>query len=358
MALSGGGFWSGRRVLLTGHTGFKGAWCARWLWRLGAQVTGYGLEPQTIPSLFALLEPTMRIASRLGDLRDREALRAAVVACDPEIVIHMAAQALLPKSYEQPVETWSSNLLGTVELLEALRGRPALRAILVVTSDKVYADDGAPRRHVEADRLGGEDPYSASKAAVELAVASWRHSFAPDGPPIATARAGNVIGGGDWAADRLVPDLVRAVTSGRPLALRSPRSTRPWQHVLDPLAGYLLYAECLVSGAPLPPALNFGPAEAESAAVLALVERLYQAFGEPAQWHHAPRPDIPERHALALDAGLARETFGWRPRLGIEAAIDWTVDWYAAFRRGVEAAEISDQQIARYEALATERALS
>jgi len=350
MALSGE-FWTGRRVLVTGHTGFKGAWAVRWLSRLGAKVTGLALAPESDPNLFQLLQPTTRLRSCIGDVRDRARVREVVSGCDPEIVLHMAAQALLPRAYRAPVETWSSNVVGTVTLLDELRDRAGLKAIVVVTSDKVYANRGRAEPFRETDRLGGDDPYSASKAATELAVAAWRASFGAAGPPLATARAGNVIGGGDWSAERLVPDLVRALEARRPLELRQPDSTRPWQHVLDPLAGYLMLAQQLAQGRPLPHALNFGPASDSVLATRIMVERLCQALGRSPDWRHVPRPEIPEKRALALDAGLAERTLGWRARLAIGEAIVWTAQWYAAHRDGGAVAAVTDEQIERYEGL-------
>ena len=345
------GFWAGRRVLLTGHTGFKGAWAARWLHRLGADVTGLALAPESEPNLFELVRPTMRIRSAVVDLRDGVAVREVVQQCDPEVVIHMAAQALLPRSYRIPVETWSTNVIGTVTLLDALRDRSSLKAIVVVTSDKVYANEQGVRLFVEDDALAGDDPYSGSKVAVEIAVKTWRASFAKPGPPIVTVRAGNVIGGGDWAPDRLIPDLVRAIAAQHPLQLRNPDATRPWQHVLDPVAGYLLFAEHVAAGERLPDALNFGPPIQDTRTARDMVERLFAAFGKPAEWRHEPQPSIPEKQTLALDASLARQTIGWRPRLGIDEAIDWTVEWYAAHSSGADVALLTDTQIARYEAL-------
>jgi len=341
------GFWRGRRVLLTGHTGFKGAWAACWLERLGAEVTGLALAPAGTPNLFALMQAKMKIRSHIVDLRDEQRVRETVAAAKPEIVLHMAAQALVSEGFRAPVATWASNVMGTVILLDALRGSAA-KAVLVITSDKVYADGVQP--YDEIAPLGGEDPYSASKAATEIAVASWRHSFGKSAPPIATARAGNVIGGGDWSRDRLVPDLVRAAAAQKPLELRRPDATRPWQHVLDPLAGYLAFAEALATGKQVPEALNFGPQDPPRT-VRVLAERLLQSFGRPVEWRHVPTAAIEERPTLALDASLARKSLGWRPRLDIDRAIEWTAEWYQAQRGGADAAHLTDAQIARYEAL-------
>jgi CDP-glucose 4,6-dehydratase len=293
----------------------------------------------------------MRIRSAIVDLRDGDAVHDVVRQSDPEVVIHMAAQALLPRSYRMPVETWSTNVIGTITLLDALRDRPSLKAIVVVTSDKVYANDKRARPFVEDDALSGDDPYSGSKVAVEIAVKTWRASFVRARPPMVTARAGNVIGGGDWAPDRLVPDVVRAIAAQRPVPLRNPNATRPWQHVLDPVAGYLLFAERLAAGERVPEALNFGPPIADLFTARVMVERLFAAFNKPAQWQHQPQPNIPEKDTLALDASLARRTLGWRPRLSVDEAIGWTAEWYAAHSSGADVAELTDAQIARYEAL-------
>ncbi|MEM0944639.1 MAG: CDP-glucose 4,6-dehydratase, partial [Pseudomonadota bacterium] len=269
-------FWRGRRVLLTGHTGFKGAWAGAWLGRMGAEVTGFALAPQTQPALFEMLDFPGR--SIIGDLRDPAAISQAVADADPEIVIHMAAQPLVRQSYADPVETYGTNVMGTVHLLEALKPAPAGR-ILVVTSDKVYENDETGRAFAEGDRLGGHDPYAASKAATEIVVASYRRSFfAEAGVALATARGGNVIGGGDFSADRLVPDIARALAAGRPVELRNPQATRPWQHVLDCLSGYLTYLEALPDA---PAALNFGPADpADALSVAEVTGAMNAALGQ------------------------------------------------------------------------------
>ncbi len=312
-------FWAGQRVLLTGHTGFKGAWLALMLEALGAEVTGVALAPPDL-SLFGLLR--LRLDSHLADIADAGPI---IRAARPTVVLHLAAQALVPEGFANPAGTFATNLGGTVTVLQALRGLASVRAALIVTTDKVYRNDNTGRRFVETDPLGGADPYSASKAACELAVASWRSSFA-DLPPVATARAGNVIGGGDFAPTRLVPDLVRAI-GGAPLVLRHPQATRPWQHVLDVLIGYLLHVEALAAGTG-PPALNFGP-DAEELAVTALIEAFETAFATPLPWRHAPAPA--EAARLALDPSLAASALGWRA--GIEA-VPATAAWYAAWRRG------------------------
>ncbi len=344
------GFWRGRHVLVTGHTGFKGAWLARWLGRLGAKVHALALAPATAPNLHALLAPSAAIQSHFVDIRERNALARVIAEAAPEVVFHLAAQSLVPVGYRAPVETFDTNVLGTLHVLAAVAKAPAPRAVLVATSDKVYANTDSGRAFIETDRLGGDDPYSASKAACELAVAAWRSSAAA-GPSIATARAGNVIGGGDWASDRLVPDLVRALAAGAPLVMRRATATRPWQHVLDPLAGYLAYAQRLAAGERQPPALNFGPPPEVTCDVARLVERLCESLGRRPSIVHAGGGGMAEKRVLALDSSLARQTLGWRARLDLETTLAWTGEWYAAHAAGADVARLTDAQIERYEAL-------
>jgi CDP-glucose 4,6-dehydratase len=343
--------WRGRRVLLTGHTGFKGAWAARWLAREGAEVTGLSLPPEPGPNLSRILGGGHLAAEHLVDLRDRAAVARAVAAARPEIVLHLAAQPLVRLSYEDPVGTIGSNVMGTVHLLEALRGRYGLRAILVVTSDKVYENDETGRAYAESDRLGGHDPYSASKAAAEILVTSYARSyFGPKGVPLATGRGGNVIGGGDFAADRLVPDIVRAAQSNQPVSLRNPGATRPWQHVLDCLSGYFTFAAALVEGRRVPPALNFGPEPgARPIPTGEVAARLQAAMGISADWRPDEGPAPHEMSRLAIDASAAARELGWHPRLGADETLNWTADWYGAFLRGEDVVALTDAQIARYE---------
>ncbi|MCP3975841.1 MAG: CDP-glucose 4,6-dehydratase [bacterium] len=345
-------FWPGKRVLLTGHTGFKGAWLSHWLGLLGAEVTGYSLAPATDPSLFSVLAPWPSLESAVGDVRDRHAFGAAIEASDPEIVIHMAAQALVGESYEDPVGTFSTNVMGTVNLLDLLRDAPTLQVILVITSDKVYQDVAADHHFVEEDRLAGSSPYAASKAAQELITAAYARSyFATKGVAVATCRAGNVIGGGDWAADRLVPDYFRSLEEGKPLELRNPEASRPWQHVLDPLSGYLMYAEHLHAGADGPPVLNFGPSGA-ALTVAGLVAKLDLGLGRDRQWNRPSREVWREQQHLELDSTAANEALGWRTHIDIDRAVDWTVQWHRAHEAGDDMRAFSTAQIDAYSQIA------
>lgn len=343
-------FWAHQRVLLTGHTGFKGSWLSLWLERLGAAVTGFSLPPETDPSLFALLQPFARHESLFGDVRDLSAVRAAVATARPTVAIHMAAQPLVRRSYREPVETFAANVMGTVHLLDALRGAPDLKAVLVITTDKVYLNRDTGRDFVEDDPLGGDDPYSGSKAGAEMAVRSYAASFFRSvGVPVATARAGNVIGGGDWSEDRLVPDIWRAARAGRPLELRNPNATRPWQHVLDPLRGYLMFIEKMASGAAgVPPALNFGPFPSETFTVGDIVAAVSETMGAGRDWVQAKGPQPHEMKLLSLDPSAAKAALGWEPRLPPRDTLKWTAAWYRAFDEGKRARDITVGQIADY----------
>jgi CDP-glucose 4,6-dehydratase len=345
-------FWAGRRVLLTGHTGFKGAWMAVWLQRLGARVTGFALPADGGPNLWRELDPGILEHEFLNDLADRRALQATIAAANPEVVIHMAAQSLVRRSYAQPVETFATNLMGTVHLLNALREAPDLRAALIVTTDKVYVNNNQGRDFCEDDPLGGHDPYSASKAAVEIATASFAASFfEPHQVAVATARAGNVIGGGDWSEDRLVPDVWRAAVRGETLALRSPDATRPWQHVIEPLAAYLLYVEALASGRDVPRALNIGPLPGDQATVGKVAEAMATALGGDSAWRRDERPAPPEMQLLSLDPGRAMASLPWHPRLSCAQAIAWSAEWYSRHRQGTAPLELCRAQIQAYEEL-------
>lgn len=359
MRLPDPAFWRGRRVFLTGHTGFKGGWLAYWLAQLGADVHGYALAPDTQPSAFAELGIASRVTSTLGDIRDAGALGAALRAADPEIVLHLAAQPLVLRGYAEPAATFDVNLMGTVRVLDAVRDAPHVRAVVVVTTDKVYAENESGRPYAETDSLGGVEPYGASKACAEIAAAAYRESFLrARGIGVATARAGNVIGGGDWSADRLVPDLVGALGGGRRLDVRNPAATRPWQHVLDPLAGYLILAERLHAGDDaVQRGWNFGPDAASVATVGSVIARFERAWGAQLACERAP--DGPrEAPRLALDASDAHALLGWSSRLELDEAVCWTVEWYRGVAAGIPGAEIAGSQLERYAAIVPdERAL-
>ncbi len=347
-------FWRGRRVLLTGHTGFKGAWLALWLRELGAEVTGYALAPRTGHNAWESLR--MPVRSIIADVRDGARLRAALAETAPQIVLHLAAQALVRESYRDPLETFGTNVMGTATLLEACRDLPGLQALLVVTSDKVYENREEGRPFEESDRLGGRDPYSNSKACAELVTQCFRDSFFAGRASVATARAGNVIGGGDWSTDRVVPDCVRALAAGRPVVLRYPQAVRPWQHVLEPLGGYLALAQALVdTPAAAPRAMNFGPDPAAFRTVSELVQTFSAAFGGRPGWVADGAAHPPEARALTLASTLAKEALGWRPRLSFEESIDWTAAWYRAHAAGDDMAEFTARQIAAYRARAGAR---
>ena len=345
-------FWRGRRVLVTGHTGFKGAWLCLWLQELGASVTGLALDPPTRPSLYEEAGVAEGIDDRRGDVRDAAAVAEALRGV--EVVIHMAAQPLVRRSFEDPLGTYESNVIGTVNVLAGVSVTPDVRAVVVVTSDKCYEPrpDGAPCR--EGDPLGGADPYSASKACAELVTAAHRRSF-PDGPAIATARAGNVIGGGDWAADRLVPDAMRAALAGEELVVRNPEAVRPWQHVLGPLSGYLLLAERLWHDGSAADAWNFGPDPDDELPVRAIADRVAGLWGEGLAWRAAGDGGPPETAVLRLDSTRARERLGWEPAWNLDDALAATVEWFRDHRGGTGARELCLRQVERYAAARTRK---
>jgi CDP-glucose 4,6-dehydratase len=315
-------------------------------------VSGFALAPETDPALFDLLSLERDLTSVIGDVRNPAAVGEAVDRADPEIFIHMAAQPLVRRSLASPIETFATNVQGTVHLLDALRDRPSLRAVLVITSDKVYANAAADRPLTEDDPLGGKDPYSASKAATELVTRAYAASFFDRlGVPIATARAGNIIGGGDFALDRLVPDAIRAIRSGQRLALRHPEATRPWQHVLDCAAGYLLLVAALANGAPVPRSLNFGPSTTSPVTVANLAEAIVRALGQTPAWDHVKEPWSIEMPTLALASARARESLGWCARRPGAAGVAWTADWYRAFAAGADMRAVTIGQITAYQDL-------
>ena len=330
-------FWRGRRVLLTGHTGFKGGWAALWLRELGAEVFGLALAPDTEPNLHKLARIGEFIPGGIGDIRDACAVDAAIAAARPHIVLHMAAQPLVRRSVREPVDTFDVNVMGTARLLDALRGVDGVEAILVVTTDKVYENPERGDKFRESDPLGGHDPYSASKAAAEIVVSSYaRTYFNERGIPLATARGGNVIGGGDFSEDRLVPDIYRAMKSDEPLVLRNPDATRPWQHVLDCLCGYLVYAEALAKGENPPRALNFGPSGGAETPVSTLADAMREAFGLAGGWTIAKGPQPREMKLLSLDCAAAKAALGFSDKLVGHAAVDATAQWYLALERGAD----------------------
>lgn len=345
-------FWAGKRVLLTGHTGFKGSWAAVWLAQMGAQVTGLALAPDQTPALFDQAGIAGLVESHVVDLRDQAAVEALVRGRDFDLVLHMAAQPIVRTSIEDPVATFAANIMGTAHLLQALRAQPALAAVLVITSDKVYANNEQGRAFQETDALGGKDPYSASKAAAEIVTQSFARSYYETaGVPLATARGGNVIGGGDFSRDRLVADIVRAGQAQGVTVLRHPEATRPWQHVLDCVAGYLVYLERLASDPAAPRALNFGPRPGgPEVTVGELATRATQALGAK-PWRHEPDPQSLEARALGIDASLARQVLDFESRLDAPVAVDWTMDWYRAQADGGDALALMRDQISRYESL-------
>jgi CDP-glucose 4,6-dehydratase len=350
-------FWKERRVFVTGHTGFKGSWICLLLRHLGAEVTGYALEPPTDPALFDLARVADEVEHRTGDVRDLAALEASLNASKPEVVIHMAAQSLVRYSYANPVETFSTNVLGTVHLLDAVRRVPSVRAAVIVTSDKCYFNAEWVWGYREQDRLGGHDPYSGSKGAAELVVTAYRSSyFDPDrqseSAAVASGRAGNVIGGGDWAVDRLVPDIMSSLMAGRPALIRNPQATRPWQHVLEPLNGYLMLAEKLFEeGHGFAGAWNFGPPAESEATVGEVSHRLYELWEAGFDWERDPDPGPPESTFLKLDASKARTYLGWRPILDLDTTLAWIVEWFQRYREGEDAREVCMRDIRRFTAL-------
>jgi len=354
-------FWRGKRVFITGHTGFKGAWLSLWLADLGAEVTGFALAPPTEPSLFESAGVAHLITHVHGDVTDLSALSTAIKRAKPEIVLHLAAQSLVRLSYDEPVSTYATNVMGTVNLLEAVRHSSSVRAVVCVTSDKCYENRETGQAYREDDAMGGFDPYSSSKGCAELVVSAWRRSFFhPDrlgqhGVSVASARAGNVIGGGDWAKDRLVPDLMRGFAAGRRPVIRFPGAVRPWQHVLEPLGGYLLLAEKLYSGEPnMTQGWNFGPAPQDAKPVRWLADRLAQIWGEGAGWDETGEPQPHEATHLSLDCAKARTRLGWTPAWDLREGLFRTVAWYKGFAEGGDVADLTLGQIRAHHRAALE----
>jgi CDP-glucose 4,6-dehydratase len=343
-------FWQNKKVFLTGHTGFKGAWLSLQLQKLGAKVTGYALAPATEPNLFTLAKLDSKMTSKIGDVRDLETLKKAYQECQPDIVFHMAAQALVRPSYVDPVGTYATNIMGTVHLLEAARLIPSAQAVVNVTSDKCYENLEREAGYREDEPMGGHDPYSNSKGCSELVTSAYRKSFHLK---LASARAGNVVGGGDWSEDRLVPDCLKALEQGKAIQIRNPHSIRPWQHVLEPLSGYLLLAEKLASQPEkFAHGWNFGPAESDAKPVSWIADRLVADWGSGAKWEHLQMKNAPhEAHYLKLDCTNARNTLGWKPRLELDQTIHWIVDWHKRYLKGESVESICLSQIEKYSSL-------
>jgi CDP-glucose 4,6-dehydratase len=348
--------WQGVRVFLTGHTGFKGSWLGLWLAGKGAVVRGYGLDPSTSPNIFQAARVSQAVEDIRGDIRNQEALDRAMREFAPELVLHLAAQPLVRLSYTDPIGTYATNVLGTANLLESVRSIATVRAVIVVTSDKCYENQEWSWGYRESDRLGGYDPYSSSKACAEIVCAAYRSSFfhSPEKPGamLATARSGNVIGGGDWSQDRLIPDLVRGFAASEPVMIRQPKSVRPWQHVLEPLAGYIMLAERLRAGeAVCATAWNFGPFDDDAWPVERIASAMAQRWGHDASWITGNAPSVHEAGTLKLDAGKARAQLGWLPQLRLQAALEWTVDWYKAWKEGSDMQTFTVRQIEQYDSL-------
>ena len=344
-------FWGSRRVLITGNTGFKGAWLTQWLCALGARVRGLSLPPPTDPSLFEQARLAEVVDTAEVDVRDQAAVQRVLGEFQPDVLFHLAAQPLVQGSYICPVTTYTTNVIGTVNVMEAIRHTPSLQAVVLISSDKCYENKEWNWGYREIDQLGGSDPYSNSKACAELAFLAYQKSFfSALKVRVASARAGNVIGGGDWAEFRLVPDAIRSFTRGEPLTIRAPNSVRPWQHVLEPLSGYLRLAELLAEGQVEGGlSFNFGPAELEEAPVHRVVDHITERWGGGASWQLAEKPEMREAGLLRLDSSRARKVLGWSAQLSTGEALDWATDWYKRAGGGADAAELCAQEIVRYE---------
>jgi CDP-glucose 4,6-dehydratase len=340
-------FWRGRRVLVTGHTGFKGSWLTLWLQRMGAQVTGLSDAVPTDPSLFDLARVSELVEDRRVDVRDASAVARVVEEARPEVLLHLAAQPLVRRSFREPVETYAVNVMGTIHVLEAARRAPDLRVALNVTSDKCYENREWEWGYREDEPMGGYDPYSSSKGASEIVTAAWQRSYfsEPDGPRLASARAGNVIGGGDWGEDRLIPDIMRGALAGEPIDIRRPDAVRPWQHVLNPLSGYLVQAQAMWEDPQLAIPFNFGPADEDARPVGWIVDRLAERWPERLDWRIDPGPHPHEAGWLKLDSSRARQRLGWKPRWELGETLDAIVDWYLALRAGEDVRATTLRQI-------------
>ena len=348
-------FWAKKKVLLTGHTGFKGSWLALWLVNMGAEVIGYALKPPTTPNLFEIAQVSKEITSLTGDIRNLNDLRSTIDHHQPQIVIHMAAQSLVLESYKNPIETYATNIMGTVNVLESTFAANSVKVFINVTSDKCYENNEQLQKYKEDSPMGGYDPYSSSKGCSELITSAYRNSFFSNSTCksfVASGRAGNVIGGGDWAENRLVPDIMKEFMSRRPAIIRNPSFIRPWQHVLDPLSGYLLLAEKLwFEGDNFAGGWNFGPNDANSQPVSWVVKRLAELWGKSAQWKISSEPQAHESSVLQLDCTKAKTLLGWNSKLNLEKALDWTHDWYQAYYRKENMPEFTRAQISNYQSM-------
>ncbi len=344
-------FWHGKRVFLTGHTGFKGSWLSLWLQSLGAQVHGFALEPSTEPNLFTVAQVVAGVASHtIGDIRDLSTVQKAMQAAQPNIVIHMAAQPLVRLSYAEPVETYATNVMGTVHVLESARRTPSVKAILVVTTDKCYENKEWAWGYRENEPMGGHDPYSNSKGCAELVTNAYRTSFFQSGGiAVASARAGNVIGGGDWAADRLVPDILRAFEQNQPVTIRNPHATRPWQHVLEPLSGYLILAEHLYThGKAYAEGWNFGPKDDDARPVEWIVEHMVKSWGKGACWQQDGGVHPHEANYLKLDISKAKVRLGWQPHWPLATALELITSWHQAYLADADMKKLCVTHIQQY----------
>lgn len=350
-------FWTDKRVFLTGHTGFKGGWLSLWLSSMGAKVTGYALVPNTSPNFYEISQvKSSLVKSHIADIRDLEKLQKAMADAEPEIVIHMAAQPLVRYSYGNPVETYATNVMGTVNVLESIRALDCVRAVVVVTTDKCYENKEWVWGYRENEPMGGHDPYSNSKGCAELVTSAYRESyFSPEKycahhVSIASARAGNVIGGGDWSADRLIPDAIKAFEVNKSLLIRNPLATRPWQHVLEPLSGYLVLAQALyLEGAKFDGGWNFGPRDDDARSVEEVINLLIKSWGPDASWAQDKGEQPHEAHSLKLDCSKARQYLGWIPRWNLEQAIENITKWQRAFQQKQDMRDVSLQQISHYQ---------